>query len=99
MDPPLPQGGAQVFSNPDNVDYFLVRSVHLSSISGLDTPSFFQPPRRISKLLARGKVLGDQLAILCMRDVDVDVFPLCFCPKSILCGAYTDRICLRLLAT
>ena len=82
-----------MFSNPDNVDYFLVSNVHLSSISGLDKPSFFQRPQRISKLSARGKVLGYQLPILCMRDVDVNEFPLYFCPKSILCGADTDRIC------
>ena len=91
---PLLPRGAQMFSNPDNVDYFLVSNVHLSSISGLDTPSFFQWPQRISKLSARGKVLGYQRPILCMRDVDVDEFPLYFCRKVFFVAqTQTEYVC------
>ena len=37
--------------------------------------------------MGHGEFLVYWLAIRYMGDVDVDVFPVCFCPKSILCGA------------
>ena len=37
---PAPTPRAQIFFNPDNVDYFLASNVHLFSIFGWDTPLF-----------------------------------------------------------